>query len=82
MDHFDKTPSIYPNISNEHQFRINKINEIKDYFLAGIREKKLISKNFSKYIASLDCFNKTLNLYYQAAFLLRHLQVLLERLQG
>ena len=61
MDDFNKTPSIYPNISNENQFRINKINEIKDYFLAGIREKKLISKNFSKYIASLDYFNKTLN---------------------
>ena len=61
MDDFNKTPSIYPNISNEHQFRINKINEIKDYFLAEIREKELISKNFSKYIASLDYFNKTLN---------------------
>ena len=61
MDDFNKTPSIYPNISNEYQFRINKINEIKDYFLAGIREKKLISKNVSKYIASLDYFNKTLN---------------------
>ena len=62
---FHKTPSIYPNlnanISNEQQFRLNKINEIKDYFLAEIRERELISKNISKYIASLDYFDKSLN---------------------
>ena len=60
MDDFNKTPNIYPNlnanISNEQQFRLNKINEIKDYFLAEIRERELISKNISKYIASLDYF--------------------------
>ena len=65
MDDFNKTPNIYPNltsnISNEQQFRLNKINEIKDYFLAEIRERELISKNFNKYIASLDYFDKSLN---------------------
>ena len=75
MDDSDKTPNIYPdlnaipsnaiplnaNISNEQQFRLNKINEIKDYFLAEIRERELISKNLSKYIASLDYFDKSLN---------------------
>ena len=65
MDDFNKTLSIYPNlaanISNEQQFRLNKINEIKDYFLAEIRERELISKNISKYIASLDYFDKSLN---------------------
>ena len=65
MDDFNKTPNIYPNltanISNEEQFRLNKINEIKDYFLAEIRERELISKNISKYIASLDYFDKSLN---------------------
>ena len=49
------------NISNEQQFRLNKINEIKDYFLAGIRERELISKNISTYTASLDCFGKSLS---------------------
>ena len=49
------------NISNEKQFRLNKINEIKDYFLAEIRERELISKNISKYIVSLDYFDKSLN---------------------
>ena len=62
---FHKTPNIYPNlnanISNEQQLRLNKINEIKDYFLAEIRERELISKNISKYIASLDYFDKSLN---------------------
>ena len=63
---FHKTPNMYPNlntnISNEQQFRLNKINEIKDYFLAEIRERELISKNISKYIVSLDYSDKSLNL--------------------
>ena len=66
MDDFNKTPNIYPNLnaipSNEQQFRLNKINEIKYYFLAEIRERELISKNLSKYIASLDYFDKSLNI--------------------
>ena len=65
MDDFNKTPNIYPNLnaipSNEQQFRLNKINEIKDYFLVEIRERELISKNLRKYIASLDNFDKSLN---------------------
>ena len=31
---FRKTPNIYLNISNDQQFRLNKINEIKNYFIA------------------------------------------------
>ena len=58
---FHKRPNIYPNILNEQQLRRNKINEIKDYFLAEIRQRELISKNVSKYIASLDYFDKSLN---------------------
>ena len=63
MDGFNKTPNIFPGLnaipSTEQQFRLNKINEIKYYFLAEIREKELISKNISKYIASLDYFDKS-----------------------
>ena len=55
---FYKTPNIFTNlnakISNAQQFRLNKINEIKNYFLAEIRERELISKNIRKYIVSLD----------------------------
>ena len=65
MDDFNKTPNIYPNLTaniwNEQQFRLNKINKIKDCFLADIREGELINKNISKYIASLDYFDKSLN---------------------
>ena len=65
MDNFNKIPNIYPSLnaipSNEQQFRLNKINEIKDYFLAEIRERELINKNISKYIASSDYFDKSLN---------------------
>ena len=65
MDDFNKTPNVYPNLSaipsNKQQFRLNKINEVKYYFLAEIRERELISKSNSKYIASLDYFDKSLN---------------------
>ena len=65
MNNFNKTPNIYPSLnaipSNEQQFRQNKINGTKDYFLAEIRERDLIRKNISKYIASLDYFDKSLN---------------------
>ena len=53
-------PNLSENTSNEEQPRLNKINEIKNYFLAEIREKELISKSLSKYIASFECFNKSL----------------------
>ena len=57
IDHdFHKTPNLYPNlsanISNNQQFRLSKINEIKDYFLNEIRERELISKNISKYFTT------------------------------
>ena len=59
---FHETPNMYPNlnanISNDQQFRLIKINKIKDYYLTEIRERELISKNISKYIASLDYFDK------------------------
>ena len=65
MHDFNKTQNIYPTLSstpsNKQQFRLNKINEIKDYFLGEIRERGLINKNLSKYIASLDYFDKSLN---------------------
>ena len=48
------------NISNDQQFRLTKINEIKDYFIAQIRERELTSKNLGKYIASFDYLDKAL----------------------
>ena len=84
---FHETPNMYPNlnanISNEQQFRPNKINEIKDYFLVEIRERELISKNISKFIASLDYFDKSLNVLsiLSDSISTHHLQLLLEHLQ-
>ena len=56
--------NMYPNLSttpsNEQQFRLNKINEIKDYFVAEIKERELMSKIVSKYIASFEYFDKLL----------------------
>ena len=60
-----ETHNIYPNLNaiplnDQQQFRLNKINEIKDYFVAEIKERELISKRLSKYIASFDYFHKSL----------------------
>ena len=38
-----ETPNMYPNLNDQQQFRLNKINEIKDYFIAKIREEELIN---------------------------------------
>ena len=56
----DKASPIYPNLSDETQFRLNKINEIKDYFIAEIRERETMSKRLSKNITGVDYFDKTL----------------------
>ena len=44
-----ETPNMYPNLSttpsNDQQLRLNKINEIKDYFITEIKERELMSKN-------------------------------------
>ena len=45
---------------NNQQFTLNKINEIKDYFIAEIKERELMSKRLSKYIACFDYFDKSL----------------------
>ena len=50
-----ETNNIYPNLCstllNNQQFRLNRINEIRDYFIAEIKERELMSKRLSKYIA-------------------------------
>ena len=56
----DEASPIYPNLCNETRFRLNKINEIKDYFIAEIRERETMSKRLSKNITAFDYFNKTL----------------------
>ena len=60
-------PNLSPTLSNNQQFRLNRINEIRDYFVAEIKERELMSKRLSKCIASV-------------ALLLHHLQLFLEHL--
>ena len=59
-----ETNNIYPNLctslSDNQQFRLNRINKIRDYFVAEIKERELMSKRLSKYIASFDYFDKSL----------------------
>ena len=67
---FVERSNIYPNLnaiplneiplSDQQHFRLNKINEIKDYFAAEIKERELMSKILSKYIAFCDYFDKSL----------------------
>ena len=47
-------------LNNQKHFRLKKINGIKDYFVAEIKERELMSKRISKYIASFDYFHKSL----------------------
>ena len=55
------TPSnLSANTSNEQELRLNKINETKDYIIAEIKERELMSKRLSKYIASFDYFDESL----------------------
>ena len=46
-------------MNDQQQFRLNKINEIKD-FVAETKERELMSKRLSKYIVSFDYFDKSL----------------------
>ena len=49
-------------LNDQQQFRLNKINEIKDYFIAETKKRKLMSKRFSQCIAYLDYFDKALTI--------------------
>ena len=44
---FHETPTTYPNFrantSNDQHLKLDKVNEIKDYFIAEIKERELMS---------------------------------------
>ena len=46
-------------LNDQQQFRLNKINEIKDYFVAEIKERDLTSITLSKCIYFVDYFDKS-----------------------
>ena len=68
-----KAPNIFPNLNGHQHFRLNKINVVKDYVIAEIRKRELMSRSLSKYTSSSY-------LHQVVAFLLHHLQLLLEHL--
>ena len=49
-----------PNLSDQTQYRLNKINKIKEYFIAKICETEAMSKGLSKYITAFGYFDKVL----------------------
>ena len=55
-----ETRNIYPNLNDQQQFKLNSTNEIKDYFIAEIKERELMSKRRSKYIAFFYYIDKSL----------------------
>ena len=50
-------------LSDQITFRLNKINEMKDYFNSEIQERKIMSEKLSKYIARFDYIDKTLMVF-------------------
>ena len=48
-----------PNLNNK-QFRLNKITEIEEYFVAEIKERELMSKNSLKIFFFFYYFDKSL----------------------
>ena len=56
----EEASCMYPKLSDQTQFGLNKINKMKDYFITKIREKEAVSQRLSKYIAVFNCFENIL----------------------
>ena len=54
------TKQIYPQLDNALKFRLTKINDIEDFFIAEIEEREKMSKALSKYIGAFDYSGKIL----------------------
>ena len=55
-----EAPSTNLDLRNQTLRRLNKINEIEDYFITEIYEREMMGKRPSKYIATFDYIDKTL----------------------
>ena len=56
---FVECNSIEKSNVNNQQFRLNKINEIKNYFIADIKERELVSKRLKDCFFNLMSYSKT-----------------------
>ena len=61
-----ETVNKYLDLSDQIKFKLNEINEIKDYFISEIQERKIMSKKLSKYVAAFDYIDKTLIVLFAA----------------
>ena len=61
-----ETVNKYLDLSDQIKFKLNEINEIKDYFNSEIQERKIMSKKLSKYVAAFDYIDKTLIVLFAA----------------
>ena len=43
----DEAHNMYPNLNDQQPFRLNKVSEVRDCFIADIRERELMSKKIS-----------------------------------
>ena len=51
-----------PNLNNQH-FKLNKISEIEEYFIAEIKERELMSKKVNIFLFMITLIN--IRLFYQ-----------------
>ena len=62
-----ETHNIYPNLNDQKRFRLNEFNEIKDYFVADIKERDLLRKGLAyillllTILINLGCISKFIN---------------------
>ena len=52
--------NMYPELDTGIQYRLNKINRIKDYFVAESHERETMNKALCNYTAAFGFFDKTL----------------------
>ena len=56
------------NLTKVDKYRLNEINEIKDYFNKEINERKYIINKLNKYIVSFDYLDKIIFITLSALF--------------
>ena len=56
----NESNSVEVSLNDQTKFKLNEINEIKDYFNSEIQDRKTMSQKLSKYVAAFDYIDKTL----------------------
>ena len=75
----DGKVNMYPELDTGIQYRLNKINRIKDYFVAESHERETMNKALCNYTAAFDFLIRLYWFYQQLVllFLLFHWLLLL-----